>query len=333
MTKFNRSRLEEIFARFKNQRVAILGDLMLDRYMWGGVQRISPEAPVPVVEVTSETVKLGGAANVANNILTLGAQTIPMGVVGNDRQGVHMRELFVSMGMEIDCVVTDEQRPTTIKTRIIANDQHVVRADVESKDDLSPKTEDELLTEFKKKLPNIDGVIIEDYNKGVITPRLIREVISLCNETKTFVAVDPKFKNFFSYKGVTLFKPNLRETEQALGLKIDSDEELQKAARELFTRIKCKSILITRSEKGMTLFPASDEQTIHVPTQAKKIHDVSGAGDTVIATLMVSCLAGATLHEAAIIANYAAAAVCVEVGVIPIDRELLWNELTKNGVV
>jgi rfaE bifunctional protein kinase chain/domain len=296
------------------------------------VQRISPEAPVPVVEVTSETTKLGGAANVANNILSLGAQPIPVGVVGEDEYGTQLRRLFSNSGLTSEGILTDPNRPTTIKTRIIAHDQHVVRADVESKSDLSPEAVKALLKILERILPEVNGVILEDYNKGVLGPELIQEIVRLSNQHDCYVAVDPKFKNFFTYREVDLFKPNTKETEQALGLKIDSLDDLVAAARQLFARLRCKSILLTRGEKGMAIFPSAQDQPWLVPTRAKKIHDVSGAGDTVISTLVVSKLAGASLLEAATLANFAAGIVCGEVGVVPIDRDRLWDEIAEDSL-
>ena len=330
MVKIELSRAQELFANFKSQKIAVIGDIMLDRYMWGTVQRISPEAPVPVVEVTSETIKLGGAANVANNILSLGAQPIPIGVVGDDDYGAQLRKLFAGAGLQTEGIWTDPGRSTTIKTRIIAHDQHVVRADVESKEDISDQAVSAILNILKTLLPNLSGVIMEDYNKGVLVPRLIEEVVNICRQQDCFVAVDPKFKYFFAYDDVDLFKPNTKETEQALGIKIESNQDLIAAAQQLFSRLHCKSILLTRGEKGMALFPSATEKPLFVATRAKKVYDVSGAGDTVIATLVVAKLAGASLLEAATLANYAAGIVCEEVGVVPIDKDRLMNEIRSD---
>jgi len=330
MIRLAKQNIKHLFEHFQDQRIAVIGDVMLDRYMWGAVQRISPEAPVPVVEVVAETTKLGGAANVAHNILSLGAEPIPMGVVGEDPHGEELRRLFEAAGMRTDGILVDSHRPTTMKTRIIANDQHVVRADVESKLDLSDGLAEELVGVFRRLLPTIDGVILQDYNKGVLSPLLIHQIVQICREQGRFVAVDPKFKNFFAYRNVDLFKPNTRETEQALGARIDSDEELLASAEELFARLDCQSILLTRGERGMAIFSAPKEKPVLVPTKAQKIHDVSGAGDTVISTLVVAKLAGATLLEAAILANYAAGIVCGEVGVVPIDRNRLWDEVASD---
>lgn len=327
MNKLNPSHITELFDNFKDKYIAVIGDLMLDSYMWGTVQRISPEAPVPVVEVTSEQVKLGGAANVANNILNLGAKPIPLGIVGEDISGEHIRRLFSELGIESEGIISDVNRPTTVKTRIIAHDQHVVRADVESKDNITFEIEDRLLEKFREWMPLISGVILQDYNKGVLTPRVIRDTIALCREREVFVAVDPKFNNFFEYKSVDLLKPNVRETELALGMKITSDDDLSLAAQTLFERLECRNIMITRGAKGMSLFSDSGKALIVLPTLARKIHDVSGAGDTVISTFVVARVAGADLIEAMTLANHAAAIVCGEVGVVPIEKEALWESV------
>jgi D-glycero-beta-D-manno-heptose-7-phosphate kinase len=331
MIKFTKSRLQKLFDNFSEMKIAVVGDLMLDRYMWGAVQRISPEAPVPVVEVTSETVKLGGSANVANNILALGATVFPIGVVGEDIYARELLGLFALAGIGTSGIVSDKDRPTTIKTRIIAHDQHVVRADVESKCDLSPEIEDKILHFITENISDFHGIILEDYNKGVLTQRLITEIIAICRKHDVFVAVDPKFNHFFDFKEVDLFKPNRRETEQALGIKITSDEDLESAAHELFNRLNCRHVLITRGDQGMTLFANNGTQKLQVPTRAKKIHDVSGAGDTVISTFVVATLAGADNAEATTLASYAAGIVCGEVGVVPIDRQQLWDELQYDG--
>ncbi|MBU0517845.1 D-glycero-beta-D-manno-heptose-7-phosphate kinase [bacterium] len=323
MIELKPDRIKELFSKFQNSRVAVVGDLMLDSYMWGNVRRISPEAPVPVVEVRSETVKLGGAANVANNVLNLGAVPIPLGVVGDDLSGQQIRKLFNDLGIDSKGIIAAKDRPTTIKTRIIANDQHVVRADVESKYDILAETEVQILDIFKSQISALSGVILEDYNKGVLTPRLIKGIIAICRQHNVYVAVDPKFNNFFEYREVDLIKPNVRETEEALGIKINTDDELDSAAETIFERLNCSQIMITRGSKGMSLFTKADSSQYQLPTFAAKIHDVSGAGDTVIATFVVTKTVGASSEEAMQIANYAAAIVCGEVGVIPIEKDQL----------
>jgi len=318
MTSISKRRLDWLFDRFRSRKVIVLGDLMLDRYVWGTVNRISPEAPVPVVEVTNETTRLGGAANVAHNLYSLGATPIPIGVIGDDQPGQQLTALMQSLNFSTDNLIVDKFRPTVVKTRIIANDQHVVRADRESRHAINTAISQQVFEAVKKNLEQADAIIIEDYNKGLLTARLIRDVIDLANQQARIITVDPKFDNFFEYKSVTLFKPNRKEAEAALGIKINSDEALKNACQYLIERLQCQALLITLGPRGMCLMDL-EGKFLQIPTKARKVHDVSGAGDTVISTLTLALAAGANLKEAITIANYAAGAVCSEVGVVPIE--------------
>ena len=295
---------------------------MIDRYFWGEIERISPEAPVPVIEVREETHNLGGAANVVTNLAALGAEPVPFGVVGNDSLGGKLRSILQEKSLDDSCIVTVDDRPTTVKTRVIARSQHVVRVDQESKNDLPVEIQEKLIARFKEMISSFDGVILQDYNKGVVTERIIRELVAAANENGKIISADPKFHNFFAYKGITIFKPNIKETEAALVSKIQTEEDLIRCGQKIFDLIEPKHLLITRGSKGMTIF-RDRENTIHLPTKALKVHDVSGAGDTVIATLITFLAAGADLEEAASIANYAAGAVCEVIGVVAIDRDRL----------
>jgi len=317
MIKITENRLDWFLQKFKEKRIIVLGDLMLDRYVWGVVERISPEAPVPVIEVTNETTRLGGAANVAHNLASLGATPIPIGVIGNDQSGKQLIDLMQSLGFDVDSVIVDENRPTVVKTRLIANDQQVVRADRESRETIDSDILKKIIGVISKNINNVDAFIIEDYNKGLLTKQLISEVIELANKHKKVITVDPKFDNFLEYKSVTLFKPNRKETETALGIKIDSQEKLKEACQMLIERLKCKAVLITLGDQGMCLLRSNGE-FIKFPTKARKVHDVSGAGDTVISTLTLCLTTGVDIKEAITLANYAAGAVCSEVGVVPI---------------
>ena len=299
---------------------------MVDRYFWGEIERISPEAPVPVVEVKEENYNLGGAANVVNNLAALGTQPVPFGVTGDDDAGRTLMKILRDQSLDSSCVFVSPDRPTTIKTRVIARDQHVVRVDRESRRDLPPEVQDAIIGKFREMVSEFDAAIFQDYNKGVITGRVIREITKIANENGVTITTDPKFRNFFVYKGVTVFKPNLKETEAALGVKIETDDDLIECGKKIFESIEPKHLLITRGSKGMTLF-LDREHTVHLPTKALKVHDVSGAGDTVIATLTAFLAAGATLEEAAIIANYAAGEVCEEVGVVTISIDRLQSIL------
>lgn len=330
MTRLSETRVRALFSDFAKKRIAVIGDLMLDQYFWGAVSRISPEAPVPVVDVTEESSHLGGAANVAHNILTLGAKPMIFGVVGDDAAGRELRTLYRAVGIDETGIVVDAHRPTTVKTRVIAHNQHVVRIDREVRSDISMETQGMLLGALQKVITSIDVLILEDYNKGVLVQPFLQNAIALARSHNVPVMVDPKFKNFFEYRGVTLFKPNRKEMEDALGAKFGSEEQLEAAAKELRGRLQCDSVLITLGAKGMMLHDGS--QAGYVPTVARTVADVSGAGDTVIATLAVAYSCGASMREAATIANVAAGIVCEEVGIVPIQRDLLLQTLIDSHI-
>ncbi|MCX8056135.1 MAG: D-glycero-beta-D-manno-heptose-7-phosphate kinase [Ignavibacteria bacterium] len=330
MIKFSQQRLNEIFSKFQNNRIAVIGDLMLDVYIWGKVARISPEAPVPVVEVQEESYRFGGAANVGMNIKSLGGKPILIGVIGYDREGTIIDALMEENDFEKEGIFYDEDRPTTVKTRIIAHNQHVVRIDKEDKRDISNEIEEKILNYLNQNKTNINAIILEDYNKGMLTKNLIHKVIEFAKSNNMIITVDPKFDNFFEYKNVTVFKPNRKETEDALGIRLDSEERVLEAGKLLKEKLNPQYLLLTRGEKGMTLFN-EDSSVLNIPTRARKVADVSGAGDTVIATLTMALAAGANIEEAATIANLAAGLVCEEVGVVPVDRELLYQTLVDDG--
>lgn len=303
---------------------------MLDVYIWGKVGRISPEAPVPIVEVQEESYRFGGAANVGMNVKSLGGIPVLVGVIGYDKEGTVIDALMEENDLEKDGIFYDDNRPTTVKTRIIAHSQHVVRVDKEDKKDISEEMENKILQFLQQRKNEIDGIILEDYNKGVLTKNLIKQVIDFANQNKILITVDPKFDNFFEYQNVTVFKPNRKETEDALGIKLDSEERVFEAGRRLKEKLNPEYLLLTRGEKGMTLFSKNGD--VHtIPTRARKVADVSGAGDTVIATITMALAAGAEIEEAATIANRAAGLVCEEVGVVPVNRELLYNALLDDG--
>ncbi|HRV32673.1 MAG TPA: D-glycero-beta-D-manno-heptose-7-phosphate kinase [Candidatus Paceibacterota bacterium] len=322
----------DVILRFENKRIAIIGDLMLDRYLWGSAIRISPEAPVPVVDIDQESNRLGGSANVANNIITLGGIAYPIGLIGNDHNGNIILELMNSDKFITDGIIKDPNLPTTVKTRVIANNQHVVRIDRENKHTISEKSYQLLFNFIEANIKSFDAIIFEDYNKGVITKELIKNVINLAKKHSIPVTVDPKFDNFFEFVNVDVFKPNRKEAEEAIGQKIKSDEDLFKVMQSIQRKINCANLLLTRGEKGMALMEKNGEITL-ISTRARNIADVSGAGDTVISTLTMALVSGATPKEAAVISNFAAGIVCEEVGVVPIRKDILINkiqeELTK----
>lgn len=330
MSGFKIDRLRSLFDNFHGKRIAVLGDLMLDKYVWGNVSRISPEAPVPVLEVESESARLGGSANVANNIRSLGAEPILFGVVGDDEAGERLRDILDGMKLSNAGIIKDPQRPTTVKTRVIAHSQHVIRLDYEVKKDIDSKTIGRVLEIIRSMSDSIDAILLEDYNKGMLAKELLLDVIEFARGNGNVICVDPKHNNFFEYKHVTVFKPNRKEAENALRLPAGSDEQAVIAAKELLKCLECENVLLTRGEKGMTLFE-KDGSFTHLPTKARKVADVSGAGDTVISTLTVALVSGATIKEAAAIANHAGGIVCGEVGIAPIDKERLFNEVIDDS--
>ena len=319
----------KIVHAFKNKRVLIIGDLILDRYIFGKVSRISPEAPVPVVEVTRESFLLGGAANVANNIIAMGGNVSITGIIGKDTAGRVLRELLEERNINTEGIIED-RRPTTVKTRIIAHNQQVVRFDKEDKKRLEGKRLAGLLCYIKKAIPEHDAVIVSDYKKGVITSALIKALVKYAKANGTFIAVDPKVGHFHFYKNVSLVTPNIMEASQGSGIEIKDEKSLLKAGKALLGRLSCKSVLITRGEEGMSLFRKEGARAVtatHIPTAAKKVFDVTGAGDTVIAAFALAHTAGAGLEDAAAIANHAAGIVVGEVGTAVATPEQLIKSL------
>lgn len=302
--------------------------MMLDGYIWGDVNRISPEAPVPVVEVEKEFFRFGGAANCAYNILTLSGNPLPIGVIGNDSDGEIFASLMFESGINPEGIIKEDGRPTTSKFRVIADGQHVVRLDKESKSNIQKKTADEVLNLIRSKIDKIDAFILQDYNKGVLSKELINEIIAIANNNNKIITVDPKFHNFYEFKNVTVFKPNRKESEDALGMRIKTQEQILNAGNRLKEKLNPKYLLLTLGSEGIALFKDGEpEKTI--PTKARNVADVSGAGDTVISTLTIALSAGATIEEATYLANYAAGIVCEEVGIIPIEKEKLFDKVLE----
>ncbi|MEG8945956.1 D-glycero-beta-D-manno-heptose-7-phosphate kinase [Rosettibacter firmus] len=320
--------LNKLKKKFYNKKIAIIGDMMLDCYYWGEVSRISPEAPVPIVAVDNEFSRFGGAMNVAHNILKLGGIPLPIGVIGNDHNGKNLLDLMSQAKINNRFIIIDKTRPTTTKTRVIANNQHIVRIDKEDTTPINSRIENKIIEILKKNIKQIDAIILEDYNKGVLTARLIEQIISIANESKKIITVDPKFNNFFSYKNVTVFKPNRKETEDVLGIKIKTPEDVTKAGNILMEKLKAKYVLLTLGEEGVALFENGQIER-KIPTKARKVADVSGAGDTVISTLTIALAAGAKIYDAAYLANFAGGLVCEEVGIVPISIDKLFNEVIE----
>jgi D-glycero-beta-D-manno-heptose-7-phosphate kinase len=331
MVDISNKRLDDLKKSFGGKRIAVIGDMMLDGYFWGDVKRISPEAPVPVLEVEDEFFRFGGAANVAYNILTLGGIPVPVGVIGKDTYGQIFSSLLKEKNIESEGIIIDTDRPTTTKTRVIANNQHVVRIDKESKAYINNHIESKILSYIENILVKLDGIILQDYNKGILTPSLISSIISLANKKNILITVDPKFDNFFEYKNVTVFKPNRKETETVLGIRIKDDKDISSAGRDLLHKLKSKYVLLTLGEGGIAVFENDDKER-RMPTKARKVADVSGAGDTVISTLTIGLAAGANIYEACFLANYAAGIVCGEVGIVPIQKEALFQTVLKDNL-
>ena len=324
MIKLSEERINQLKSNFEGKKIAVVGDMMLDGYYWGDVKRISPEAPVPVLEVEEEFFRFGGAANVALNILTLGGKPVPIGIIGYDNSGTIFRSLLSESKINNDGILVDESRPTTTKTRVIADSQHVVRIDKESKEAINTKTSSKLLKYFKSVVKSLDGVILQDYNKGVLTEKLITEIISIANKHNVLITVDPKFDNFFNYKNVTVFKPNRKEAEEKLGIRIKTPKDILAAGDTLLKMLNPKYLLLTLGEEGVAVFQKGEKEK-RMPTKARKVADVSGAGDTVISTLTIALSAGADILEASYLANYAGGLVCEEVGIVPINKEKLFS--------
>jgi D-beta-D-heptose 7-phosphate kinase/D-beta-D-heptose 1-phosphate adenosyltransferase len=312
MARLDRRRLERLIDDFSAVRLLVIGDLVLDEYVWGDVERVSPEAPVPVVHVRDETVMLGGAANAARNVVALGGSVDCCSVIGDDAAGATIRELFKDLGVDPSGLVTAKGRPTTRKTRIIAQSQQVVRFDRETFDSPPRAASRALLKAIEAVLGRADGVIIEDYGKGVLERRVARTVMRRCGEAGVPVAVDPK-ASLSDYRGASLIKPNLREAELLAGVKMGTANDLRRIASRLQAKIGGGAVVVTRGPDGMSAFDG-DGPELHVPTVAREVFDVQGAGDTAIAALTLSLRAGATLHEAAVIANAASGVVVGKVG-------------------
>ena len=331
MVDISKKRLADLKKSFDGKRIAIVGDMMLDGYFWGDVKRISPEAPVPVLEVEEEFFRFGGAANVALNILTLGGIPLPVGVIGYDNYGTIFSSLLKEKNISDDGIIIDDERPTTTKTRVIANSQHVVRIDKESKAYVNSKIQKKLTSYIESVVDKIDGIILQDYNKGILTPSLIKQIISIANKKNILVTVDPKFDNFFEYKNVTVFKPNRKETESVLGMRIKSNEDISSAGKELLHKLKAKYVLLTLGEGGIAVFENGEKEK-RMATKARRVADVSGAGDTVISTLTIGLAAGANIYEASVLSNYAAGIVCGEVGIVPIEKDKLFETVLKDNL-
>jgi D-glycero-beta-D-manno-heptose-7-phosphate kinase len=312
MSQLTKTRAVEILQNLRDRYVVVLGDVMLDEFVWGDVTRISPEAPVPVVDVRRESMHLGGAANVLANLLALGARGSVVGVVGNDAAGRRLQTGLNELGIQEQYLLIDESRPSTTKTRIIAHSQLVVRADRESRSPVSGKLEDKIVSCLKEALRGADAFVVSDYDKGVVTPRILREILPVAYE-QVPVLIDPKLRNFNAYRPATLVTPNHLEALRMSNSEDHSDDGSHHAAKVIREKLGCDAVLITRGDRGMMLLEG-DGPPVYVETAAREVYDVTGAGDTVIGALASALASGATMIEAASFANHAAGIVVGKVG-------------------
>jgi rfaE bifunctional protein kinase chain/domain len=327
--------LEKIVGRFPEVKILVVGDIMMDRFIWGKVSRISPEAPVPVVLVdnrdASETFGLGGAANVANNIHSLGGKVLLCGVVGNDEMGRKVKGQLVEKGIGHKIFI-EEGRQTTVKTRVFANQQQVVRIDRETVDHPKGSTLRDLSKFVMEQIDDFEGVIISDYGKGLLTGSLIRGMIRKARKSRKLVMVDPKLRNLKFYKGATVVTPNTKEASEASRVPIVDGSSIEKIGDKLLRELRCKALVITRGEEGMAIFEPH-RKPIYVLTEAREVYDVTGAGDTVIGTLALALGSGpyVRVKEAAMLANYAAGIVVGKMGTATATRKDLIDAIRKRG--
>jgi D-glycero-beta-D-manno-heptose-7-phosphate kinase len=316
------SEIAEFLARCRGEVVGVVGDVMLDRYVWGKVKRISPEAPVPVVEIEREDYHLGGAANVARNLASLGGIPLLLGIVGEDEAAATLRRAFGERGLSAEALLTDSSRRTTVKTRIIAQGQQVVRADWESTEDITGEVESRSLALVEEVAARSRALVFSDYSKGALTPKVIERAIAAAKARGVPILVDPKLRRYRLFRGVTLVTPNLSETERFTGISIRSEDDIEQAAGKLLADLDSDAVLVTRGEDGMSLFEKG-QRPLHIETAAREVFDVSGAGDTVIATAALALGAGASLPRAAMLSNRAAGIVVAKLGTATVTPEEL----------
>ena len=319
---------KDVIEQFKQKRILVIGDVMIDAYLRGNVNRVSPEAPVPIVSLQKEEDRLGGAANVAINLVAMGASAIICSVIGKDKSGDKMVELLKENNISSEGLIFSSTRQTTVKTRIIGNNQHLLRVDSEQTDDINKIEEEQLISKVESILESkIDAIIFEDYNKGVLTENTIQRIIALANAKGIYTTVDPKNKNFFAYKNVSLFKPNLKELKEGVGMNFSFSDKVQfeKAVLKLEEKLENKVSFITLSEHGV--FIKDNNSQHYISAHIRNIADVSGAGDTVISLATLCLTAGLSIKEIAEVANLAGGLVCEKSGVVSIDKDLLIEEV------
>lgn len=320
----NLNRAKEIIEKFRSVKVLVIGDVMLDKYIIGKVSRISPEAPVPVLEIQKEELKGGGASNVFLNLKALGSRATLLSVIGNDPEGKELKKILREKRVFL---IKDSSRPTTVKTRLIAHHQQVVRMDRENSSKVSSEITERMLRMINFK--DFDGILISDYNKGVITEELIREILK-SKDRKTMIFVDPKVENISLYKNLTLISPNQSEAERITGIRMKKDEDFIEGAKKIKEILSCKYVVITRGEEGMTFLDENNAGG-HLPTKAREVYDVTGAGDTVISLLTLSILAGTDIKEACELANYGASIAVSRLGTTAVSFSELLRVIERDN--
>ncbi len=315
------------FDSLQNKVILVIGDIMLDEFLWCSVSRISPEAPVPVCKVTDTTLVPGGAANVAHNIQALGSRAILMGLIGKDSSGEKLKNQLAMSGIESTYILEDPKRPTILKSRIIAHHQHVVRVDREETKPITSKQITYFLNQVETLIPTIDIILISDYLKGTLPDAFLKELIKLAHQNDKRVIVDPKGDIYKKYTGADLLTPNMSEFQQCISKKVTQEDAIQKEATQLIKKLKLKSLLVTRSEKGMSIISENGDK-FDIPTQAKEVFDITGAGDTAIAALSIGLASGLSLYQAAYLSNFAAGIVVGKIGTATTslqELERAWN--------
>lgn len=324
----DRRRVESLFAKGSRIRALVIGDLMLDEYLWGKTERISPEAPVQVVDVLREDLRLGGAGNVVSNLAALGCNVSVCSVIGADDNGERLRQTFGEMGIGTDGLFSAPDRRTGKKTRVMASHQQIVRIDRETKDSLSSSSEEMVLNWLRANASEFDVLVVSDYLKGVLTPIVLETVISIGRGADIPVVIDPKGSDYSKYRGATVLTPNRKEAEQASAVAIVDEESLDLAAARLMADVNLKALLITRSEAGMSLYRLS-EKPLHIPTVAREVYDVTGAGDTVLAVLSLGLAAGLSFEDSARLANTAAGIVVGKLGTSTLTPAEILDEIGR----
>ncbi len=323
--------LFDLLPRLEKKRLVVIGDVMLDEHIWCDVERISPEAPVPVAKVKNITHVPGGAANVANNIAGMGGHVYLVGLIGVDHSADVLKEKLQEQLISTDWLITAADRPTITKTRIIAHSQQVVRVDKEDNRPIDPIFQSQIIAKIEANIASIDGIILSDYGKGLLSDNLVQSLIQLARHHKKIIAIDPKGKQFDKYKGATLITPNRKEAQEAIGMLLPDERLIQLEGEKLRNKLQLSYLLITRSEEGMSLF--IDSEYAHIPTVAREVYDVSGAGDTVIAVMTLALASGLSPQQSAELANIAAGVVVAKVGTVAINRDELRRALVENKQV